>query len=265
MLRDWTDSEKMLQVSVHAERFFIRLIMKVDDYGCFHANTSLLKANLFPLLLDVIREADISRWTTECHKAGLIVLYEAEGKKYLQINDFKQRLDRAKNKYPLPPSNDSREIVNDFPAEIETEVEEEIEVEKEKARAPDDLNDMEKLGRESSSLNTKRAKSVPGGRGEISNPFSDEFKAKWEEWKNYKAAQFSFKYKHQKSEQEAINELFGLADGNEEKANQIIKQSMAKGWRGLFAVKNDQNGITTRQSNEPRGAVISQKRDYGRL
>lgn len=131
MLRDWTMSEKVNGLSVHAERFFTRLIMKVDDYGGLFAHTSLLKASLFPLLLDAIREADISRWMAECQKAGLIVLYEAEGKKYVQICDFRQRLDKAKAKYPLPSNscnsviigNDFPEAGNDFPAEVEEELE----------------------------------------------------------------------------------------------------------------------------------------------
>lgn len=114
-------SEKVNSLSVNAERFFIRLIMKVDDYGLFHANPKLLKANLFPLLLDGVREADISRWTTECQKAGLILFYKYEGKEYLQIIDFRQRLDKARNKYPLPTANDSVELVNEFPAEVEVE------------------------------------------------------------------------------------------------------------------------------------------------
>jgi hypothetical protein len=143
MLRDWTDSETVNNLSAHAERFFTRLIMKVDDYGCFYANTSLLKANCYPLLLDAIREADITRWITECEKADLVVLYEAGGKRYLQIVDFKQRLDKAKSKYPLAPpelikqalerrnginnqhdeSEESNfpEVVNGFPSETEVE------------------------------------------------------------------------------------------------------------------------------------------------
>lgn len=116
MLRDWTASEKINILSVHAERFFVRLIMKVDDYGCFHANDKLLKSFLFPLSPDGVREADISRWMAECQTAGLIVLYEAEGKRYLQIQDFRQRLDRSKSKFPLPLST-----VNDFPPEVEVE------------------------------------------------------------------------------------------------------------------------------------------------
>ena len=81
MLRPWVNSDKVNSLSVHSERFFVRLIMVVDDYGCFYADVRLLKANLFPLLLDTIREADMIRWLAECQKAGLIVLYESSGKK----------------------------------------------------------------------------------------------------------------------------------------------------------------------------------------
>jgi hypothetical protein len=135
ILRDWTDSDKVNVLSVYAERFFTRLIMKADDYGCFFADTRLLKAHMFPLLLDNIREADLLRWMTECQKAGLIVLYEISGKKYLQIMDFRQRLDKARAKYPLPPdSTDFPEIDIEFPAELETE--EESEKEKKNIQAP---------------------------------------------------------------------------------------------------------------------------------
>jgi len=126
ILRDWTDSDKINELTVYAERFFVRLIMKVDDYGCFYADTRLLKANLFPLLIDTIREADIIRWMAECQKSELIVLYESSNKKYLQIVNFKQRLDRAKSKYPMPNetkktiTTDSLENDNDLQAETET-------------------------------------------------------------------------------------------------------------------------------------------------
>lgn len=144
ILRDWTDSEKIKKVSVYGERFFTRLIMKADDHGCFHADASLLKANLFPFLLDEVREADISRWMAECQKAGLIVLYEFSGKKYLQIQDFRQRLDKAKAKFPSPPTStdsitnatDSISKSNDFPVEAEADIETESETETEARGAP---------------------------------------------------------------------------------------------------------------------------------
>lgn len=123
MLRDWTCSDRVNELTVYSERFFTRLIMKVDDYGCFYADTRLLKANLFPLLSDTVREADLLRWMAECQKAGLIVLYESLGKKYVQIIDFKQRLDRAKSKFPLPSAIEQMQVVNDYPPERETETE----------------------------------------------------------------------------------------------------------------------------------------------
>jgi hypothetical protein len=134
MLRDWTDSEKVNSLSPQEERMFLRLIMKADDYGCYYADTRLLRASLFPLLIDTVREADISRWMAACQKAGLIVLYEVANKRYLQIVDFKQRLDKARAKYPLPNENHAvdvfPEFVNEFPGEVETEVEVEPELEK---------------------------------------------------------------------------------------------------------------------------------------
>jgi hypothetical protein len=119
ILRDWTNSDKVDALTAQAEVLFTRLIMKADDYGCFYADPRLLKSYLFPLKSGSIREADITRWLAECAKAGVIVLYEVDRKKYLQIFDFRQRLDKSKAKFPLPPDNQSRsesgEVDNDFP------------------------------------------------------------------------------------------------------------------------------------------------------
>lgn len=136
LLRDWTNSDKVNALSAHAERFFTRLIMKVDDYGCFYADNRILKANLFPLQLDQIREADMLRWTAECQKAGLIVLYEHSGREYLQIIDFGQRLRQKTNKFPLPVDSNvvtsmsagCQQDVSNMSARSRREDEEEVEV-----------------------------------------------------------------------------------------------------------------------------------------
>lgn len=101
ILRDWTDSFTLDNLDVHAERFFVRLIMKVDDYGRFSADARLLKSNLFPLKSD-IRDSDISRWLTACEKAGLITVYTVALKSYLQIDNFKQQLRQKTSKHPSP-------------------------------------------------------------------------------------------------------------------------------------------------------------------
>jgi hypothetical protein len=101
ILRDWTDSDIVDTLTVHAERFFTRLIMKVDDYGRYSANIKFLKSTLFPLKTDV-RETDITRWITECEKSSLIALYNVANKDYLQIENFKQVLRQKNEKYPPP-------------------------------------------------------------------------------------------------------------------------------------------------------------------
>ena len=99
ILRDWTTSENIDRLSEGAELFFVRLIMKADDHGCFHANSKLLNAALFPL--KDYKPSKIEEWLKECHKAGIIVIYG----KYLQIINFGQRLRTMNSKFPLPDAN----------------------------------------------------------------------------------------------------------------------------------------------------------------
>lgn len=101
ILRDWTDSETIDLLSFQAEVLFIRLFMKADDYGCFHANPKLIKAALFPL--KNTRETEVTAWLTECYNAGLIAFYTANEKKYLVIRNFGQRLRTMNRKFPEPP------------------------------------------------------------------------------------------------------------------------------------------------------------------
>lgn len=98
VIRNWTQSDRINNLSEGAEIFFTRLIMTVDDYGCFHANPKILLASLFPLKSYSIN--DIGDWLTECRQQDLIVTYLVEKKLYLQILDFKQTLRRPKHLFP---------------------------------------------------------------------------------------------------------------------------------------------------------------------
>lgn len=104
ILRDWTDSTTIDKLSASAEIFFVRLIMKADDYGCFHANSRLLLINLFPWKIQDIKEEDIEAWLKECATAGLIEVYEVDGKRFLMIREFNQTLRTKNRKFPPPPS-----------------------------------------------------------------------------------------------------------------------------------------------------------------
>ena len=104
ILRDWTDSERMNQISFQSEILFLRLMMKADDYGSYHANPKLINAFCYPL--KNIRETDISRWLQELVSSGLIALYDAENKPYLHILNFGQRLRTMNSKFPQISENE---------------------------------------------------------------------------------------------------------------------------------------------------------------
>lgn len=94
-------SDKVDQLDPPAEVFYRRLLSKVDDYGRFDARPAVLRAYLFPLRLDRVREADISRWMAACQKAGLIVLYVHNLKPYLECSNTEWQK-RSPSRFPEP-------------------------------------------------------------------------------------------------------------------------------------------------------------------
>lgn len=142
MVRDWTSSKKINKLSAQGERFFTRLIMKADDFGNYPENTKLLNGNLFPEK-DEILDSDVVTWLNECVAADVIRRYTVEDKQYIHIIDFKQRLDRAKAKYPQPV-DPTQEVAGQMPAtspavanDLRAELELEPELEPEPEPAPD--------------------------------------------------------------------------------------------------------------------------------
>lgn len=101
-------SERVDQLDHSAEVFYRRLMSVVDDFGRYDARPSILRAACYPLRIDKVREADISRWIAACVKAGLIVLYEVAGKPYLELLNLQDRRRAKHSKYPPPPA-DSRQ------------------------------------------------------------------------------------------------------------------------------------------------------------
>lgn len=115
MLRDWTDSATLEQVSAEGERLFTRLIMKADDYGRFHADPRLVRALCFPLS-ESIKADHVHKWLDELHRNGLLVRYDADGKDLLAIVNFGQRLRNSRAKFPPIPgeSADWKPISGNF-------------------------------------------------------------------------------------------------------------------------------------------------------
>lgn len=91
-----------------------------------------------------------------------------------------------------------------------------------------------------------------GNKYEFTNPFSADFLYMWGVWKDYKLASHGFKYKSVFSEQAAIEQLWTLSGGDEEKAVKIIKQSMRREWQGLFPLHEttSENGKSKQSSTK---------------
>jgi hypothetical protein len=106
MLKDWTASEKMDKLTPEAEVFFVRLIMKADDFGNYTANIKLIRSALFPL--KEYNDYQITEWLYECQAAGLLFGYQAEGRRFIHINNFDQKLRRMHAAYPPPPDGQVR-------------------------------------------------------------------------------------------------------------------------------------------------------------
>lgn len=95
-------SDRVEQLDPPAEVFYRRLMSKVDDFGLYDARPSILRASLYPLRIDRVREADITRWIAACEKAGLIALYQHDGKPFMQMLDTEWQT-RSEPKFDLPP------------------------------------------------------------------------------------------------------------------------------------------------------------------
>lgn len=105
MIRDgWLESPAIDQLDPHAERFFLRLCLRADDFGRYHALPQLLKSNLYPLK-DEVKSTEVAKWLSACAAAGLLRCYNADGKPFLEILKFGQRMRQAVSKFPAPSDN----------------------------------------------------------------------------------------------------------------------------------------------------------------
>lgn len=102
-------SERVNQLGWPAEVFYRRLHSVVDDFGRFYAHPSLIRAACYPLVLNKVSDSDIGKWLTACVNAALVRVYPAQdGKRYLEVLDFRQRERAEKSKFPDPPTDDSQ-------------------------------------------------------------------------------------------------------------------------------------------------------------
>jgi len=100
------DSEKINELSWGAEVLYRRLMSVADDFGKYDGRLMMIRANCYPLKLHIVGDSDIGKWLQECCTSGLIRRYEVDGKPYIMIINFNQRLRSMKSKYPDPINED---------------------------------------------------------------------------------------------------------------------------------------------------------------
>lgn len=219
---DILTSEPVNQLTWSAEVFYRRIMSVADDYGRLEGNLSLLRASLYPLKLDKVTNSDVAKWIHECVEAGLLRIYMAGGKQYMEIPKFGQRLRAMRSKYPEPEQYaDTRQ-------------------------QPPSSADSRTRNETNPKQNPKRNGSAgePAESGLVFPFESEEFKDLWQKWKNYKLLDHKFSYKSRESEQAALQDLAKVSGGVEQTAREIILQSMAKGWKGFFELKQSVNGTS---------------------
>lgn len=99
-LREALLTSRWARVSRGAQLLYIRLLLKVCDHGLYEADTTLLAGVCFPLGYRAWPK-QIGTLLHELEKAGLVRLYEANGKPHLQLLRWKERA-RGRPKFPPP-------------------------------------------------------------------------------------------------------------------------------------------------------------------
>lgn len=84
-------------------------------------------------------------------------------------------------------------------------------------------------------------------------PFkTDELKTAWADWIDERKDRKLKKYT-ERGLKAAISHLLSISGNDETTAVEIIKQSIAQGWQGLFPLKNSQNAINRTTVNASTG------------
>lgn len=94
-------SDEINKLSWMEECLFCRLIVNCDDFGRFDGRIPIIKNTLFPLKGDITAKS-VESALYKLVTVGLVVLYEFEGKLYLQLPTWEkhQTIRAKKSKYP---------------------------------------------------------------------------------------------------------------------------------------------------------------------
>ena len=99
-------SDSIARLSWFEEVLFYRLIVNCDDFGRFDGRPAIIKNRLFPLKESLTTKA-VSEAVNTLVTAGMVALYEFEGKPYLYLPTWHdhQNVRAKRSKFPEPCGN----------------------------------------------------------------------------------------------------------------------------------------------------------------
>ena len=126
-------SSEIDSLSWFEECVFYRLMVSVDDYGCFDGRVIVIKNELFPTKENITTKA-VGDAIEKLERVKLLSRYDVDGKPYIHLTTWEehQRVRNKHRKYPIP-TLDSNLLTNDrqmsATCQLESESESEIESE----------------------------------------------------------------------------------------------------------------------------------------
>lgn len=105
-LREEIITSRWNKCSWMAQSLFVRLLGLVCDYGLYEADPTILCAQAFPTYPH-FRRRTVEKLLRELADRDLISLYTVEGKPYLRILRWKERVRTLKSKYPCPSADEN--------------------------------------------------------------------------------------------------------------------------------------------------------------
>jgi len=135
-------SDPVNQLGWTGEVFYRRLMSVVDDFGRYDGRPSVLRAVLYPLKLDKVSESDVVKWTQEAAEAGLVRRYTVEGKPFIEIVKFDQRVQQKRSKWPAPSGESPEPTVGHGDSPPSLEASSVLEVKKDLSGKPDRADDF---------------------------------------------------------------------------------------------------------------------------
>ena len=203
VIRDgFLDSEKINSLNEQEQNFFIRLLLIADDYGRFDARPELIKSKCYPVTDK--RPSIVSTMLTKLSDVGLIVLYTVDGKNYLEINEYNQRLRQKREKYPKPKIGNAVKC----------------------------LSDVSKL-----SVETNPIRNESESEEETNPNHKSDFDIAFNHFKEMRKK--IKKPMTQRAEELILNELNKIAPDDIDKQIKILNESTMKDWQGVFPLKDD--------------------------